>query len=64
MEFNKDDGNDGQYIALRFESRDVAKDVYRRLLLVSLMLISFLHNVAPTIDSIFNLIFKFQIQMN
>lgn len=30
VEFNKDDGNDGQFIALRFESRDVAKDVYRR----------------------------------
>ncbi|ESN96750.1 hypothetical protein HELRODRAFT_163862 [Helobdella robusta] len=30
VEFNKDDGNNGQYIALRFESREIAKDVYRR----------------------------------
>ena len=30
VEFNKDDGSDGQYVALKFESRDVAKEVYRR----------------------------------
>lgn len=30
VEFNKDDGSDGQYVALKFESRDIAKEVYRR----------------------------------